>query len=242
MLALSIESAFECASIAIGTEDNVIEQVTISEKRNVGKLLIPSIKNLLDKSNTSFNQIDVIFADFGPGSFTGIRIAGIIVKTIFYTVKKKYFGLCSLEIMTYTFLRNVGRCNDSVLLPVIDAKSNLVFIDTFKVIENNLKEIGIPSLTSIDEFLETIEKHSNYCIICCDETLLNKIKASDRSKKNYYELIEQPTATDLLYLGFKKLISNENFIFEPLYLRRSYAEEKIVRNNLFYNINWNCDE
>ncbi|MFN7182506.1 MAG: tRNA (adenosine(37)-N6)-threonylcarbamoyltransferase complex dimerization subunit type 1 TsaB, partial [Planctomycetota bacterium] len=187
---LGIESAFDSASAAIGTINKILDSVTIADKRNAGKLLIPSIKNLFDKNNISIEQIEGIFVDLGPGSFTGVRIAGIIVKVIFSAVKKKYFGLSSLEIMVYNFLQEFDKWN-GILIPFIEAKSNFIYTSIFSLEGSNVKEIKSPFIISFDKFLKTIKEYSNYHIISCEQRLVDSIKNSAIESLKF---IDQPTA------------------------------------------------
>ncbi len=228
MIILSIESCFESTSVCIGTEEGIIDWMEIKDKNRAGKLLVCKIKELFGRNRLPYNNVDIIFVDLGPGSYTGVRIGGIVAKTMSVTLNKRYYGISSLELIASTFLQSAQMDNveDKTLISVLDAKSDFLYRGIFNVKNEKIIEIKTPDLVSVDEFIKNIENSQNWLIISCNNDIINKLQTLYRIQPEKLYAIHTPTAKELLKLGVKKLRSNNNFIYEPLYLRRSYAEEK----------------
>lgn len=82
-------------SILIDTHDKKVvvvlfkdgKAIDVYEEQSVNKhsvVTLPSIRNILEKNNILINDINEVFVVNGPGSFTGVRIAVTIGKTIAY--------------------------------------------------------------------------------------------------------------------------------------------------------------
>lgn len=227
MLLLAIECCFQSSSVAVGTEEKIIDWIYIKEKNMAGKLLVPSIKQLFLKNTLGFENLDAIIVNFGPGSFTGMRIAGMIAKTMSFTLNKKYYGVSSLELLVYNFLQSCLANNQyNTLIPVIDAKSNLVYTNTFTIQKGRAVEKKVPTLINCDELIEYIKNDENPIVITPDTQLVETLYKVYNIMENRLFLVSEPTAIELLKLGREKMENKEKFIYEPLYLRKSYAEEK----------------
>ena len=61
-----------------------------NSKNNFEKLIV-LINEFLDKNKSSFNKINNIYVNRGPGSFAGIRNSLSIVKGLFLTKKIDYY-------------------------------------------------------------------------------------------------------------------------------------------------------
>lgn len=56
--------------------------INLKENRQHLKNLIPSIKNILEKENVKFEDLDFVAINEGPGSWTGLRIGFSTVKVL----------------------------------------------------------------------------------------------------------------------------------------------------------------
>jgi tRNA threonylcarbamoyladenosine biosynthesis protein TsaB len=226
VLALALETANEKVSVAVGAEQKVLSSVVLEDKRSAGKLLVPTIKDLLEKNNLSISQIDCIFLDLGPGSYTGIRIGGIIAKTIAFFLNKKYYGVSSLEVMAYRYMRSMAVKSTDYIIALSDARASFVCYAIFSPDKTILKEVGEIKVASIDNFIAQSRTYPNSLFITFDETIFNTLRKYTLQIK----LVEFPSAKDVLEIGFYKLKNGYFFLSEPFYPRRSYAEEKFNLN------------
>lgn len=74
MLILAFDTAGSDLSAAILNEEKVLSKNTISESGKQSELLIVEIEKLLREQKIWYQDLDLIVATKGPGSFTGTRI------------------------------------------------------------------------------------------------------------------------------------------------------------------------
>ena len=86
---LVIDAISEKIFLTLISDKNVYTCCHENSKNNFEKLII--LKNkFLDKNKSSFNIIDSIYVNRGPGSFAGIRNSLSIVKGLFWTKEIDY--------------------------------------------------------------------------------------------------------------------------------------------------------
>lgn len=228
MLFLAIESCLRSPSVAIGTEKSIIDWASLKEQNNMSKLFVPTIKELFTKNKLLFTNLNAVVIDCGPGSYTGIRIGGVIAKTISFLLKKESYGISSLELLAFTFLQLNQKINQQsdTLVSILGAKSDFLYMATFNIFNGIVRETKSSFLTPIDRFIDNIKNYQNVKIISCDTNLIEKLQCSYGVPSDKLYQINEPTAREVLKLAVKKIENKSSFIDEPLYLRRSYAEEK----------------
>lgn len=74
-----------------------IEEIIKSDTRNHSEIAIPTLQELLTRTNIELKDIDEIIVVNGPGSFTGVRIGITIAKTIAYSLQIPIKTITSLE-------------------------------------------------------------------------------------------------------------------------------------------------
>ena len=85
-----IDAASEKIFLTLILDKNVYTCSHDNSKSNFEKLTI-LINEFLNKNKSSFNAIDNIYVNRGPGSFAGVRNSLSIVKALFLTKKIDYY-------------------------------------------------------------------------------------------------------------------------------------------------------
>ena len=80
MLVLGIESSSMVASVAIISDEKIICEYTINNKKTHSQTILPMIDEMIKMSEIDKKDIDAIAVSGGPGSFTGLRIGGALAK------------------------------------------------------------------------------------------------------------------------------------------------------------------
>ena len=57
--------------------------------RAASQILLPALDKMLDDAGARLSDMDFFGCVIGPGSFTGIRIGAVTVKTLCYALKKR---------------------------------------------------------------------------------------------------------------------------------------------------------
>ncbi len=85
-----IDAASKKIFLTLILDKNVYTRSHENSKSNFEKLTI-LINEFLNKNKSSFNVIDNIYVNRGPGSFAGVRNSLSIVKALFLTKKIDYY-------------------------------------------------------------------------------------------------------------------------------------------------------
>lgn len=127
-------------------KDNIIEYKLVHYfERDHSSHIIENIKNLLEEKNIKISELEKIIVGRGPGSYTGIRVAATVAKTLAYVNNLKLYSVSSLELLTSS-LSNQDK------LVKLDCRNNNFYIRIYK--DNQLKEDDfILNKDKIEEFV-----------------------------------------------------------------------------------------
>ena len=87
---LIVDAARDKIFLTLIVSENIYTCVHENSKINFEKLII-LINDFLKINSCSLDQIDVIYANRGPGSFAGIRNSLATIKALFLTKKINYY-------------------------------------------------------------------------------------------------------------------------------------------------------
>jgi tRNA threonylcarbamoyladenosine biosynthesis protein TsaB len=87
--------------------------------RDHAKYLVDRIDQVLKRNKVTLDQMDEIIIGYGPGSYTGIRIAVVVGKMLAYTKNIRLKVISSLYFMTSGYEGKIAAC--------IDARRGFVF-------------------------------------------------------------------------------------------------------------------
>ena len=217
VLALTSSSSF--ASIAISDGQNIFER-THSVPRGHTEFMNSALDEILRESNLSLPEIDLIALDKGPGSFTGIRVAVNIARTLCYSLQKPCWTCESVDLL----------CTDQgPLLIAINAFKNLVFCAFFKngVRQTSTQVLSLPALESL-----ALSQAEAQIFVGDAWNAYQPNWSSEFQKKVHRDprLFDFPKASELARRAQLSLpndwMQDWNLI-TPLYLRESAAEENL---------------
>lgn len=108
-------------SVALQVGDNLYEETVSGEMRH-GELLLPITQSLLSRAKISTLQVTHLGVTSGPGSFTGVRTAATIFKTIAWSNQIPLYSYNTLDVLASSALSL-----PFVIVPIIDAKKSSLF-------------------------------------------------------------------------------------------------------------------
>ncbi len=112
---LFIDTHSEMVTIAIAKDDEV-QKIEKKSERSHSEVVVPSLDEILKKSEIELSDLDEIIVVNGPGSFTGVRIGVTIAKTIAYSLSIPIKTITSLE------MYGVSADEDFDLVTIEDSK------------------------------------------------------------------------------------------------------------------------
>ena len=157
MLTLAFDSCMN-KIYAVLVKDNVILSSVREEfNTNGGRSsdIIRIMKKILLENNLSFDDIDLVATNIGPGSFTAIRTSLTVARVIGQELGKKVIGVSTFEILENLHINTDIRKKFIAL----DAHRDSAYVKT----ENN-----DPYIIPLSELEETIKKN-NYFVITDDK-------------------------------------------------------------------------
>lgn len=215
MKTLAIETSGSTFSIALAENGVVVSESFWNAGHKHSDRIIPSIEALLAGNGWAYRDLEKIAVTVGPGSFTGIRVGMTCAKTLSQTLKIPLVGIDVLSVIEAA-LPDTG-------MPVIaamDALRDEVFIRDAKSDEIVIRTVA--------DVLASARKTKKKTLFAGTITLIaaDKIRAALKSTAIIApENFAYPRAGILAVCAHKK--AGERFDrVHPLYIRRSWAEER----------------
>ena len=220
MKILCIDTSSKLCSVAILENTTLINKLELDNGLTHSETLMPLIKDLLEKSNLSLKDINLLVSDIGPGSFTGIRIGVATCKAFSDSINIPCVGISSLEVLAY------NSKNDGIICSTIDCKNDNCYFALYELVDENYTVLEEPCAKTVTEVLDILNtKYSDKQINFVGDGIPSY-------STNCYLNVE-----NLGIAGYKKFISNNNIGEDilPLYLKKPQAqrqfEEKLKNAN-----------
>ncbi|WP_028563142.1 tRNA (adenosine(37)-N6)-threonylcarbamoyltransferase complex dimerization subunit type 1 TsaB [Paenibacillus pinihumi] len=131
VLAIDTSTAVMAASLMEG--ERVLGELNSMSERNHSVYSVASLQQLLKQAGKSHSELDAIIVGCGPGSYTGMRIAVTIGKTLAWVWNKPLVSVSSLEGLAYGALQRAAG-DENVLrwvIPLMDARRGQVYTAAF---------------------------------------------------------------------------------------------------------------
>ena len=218
---LSITTSSPICGVAILKNNKLEKEINLDNGLTHSESLMSTIDTILKETNMTLTDIDVIACDIGPGSFTGIRIGISTIKAFRDCLNIKAIGVNSLEGLCYNVKQN------GVICSIIDAKKDNVYVEIFENIDGNYTVRRNPSFENIDSFLNELKNlNAEYNITFVgDGAITYKDKIISALPNSLFVLENSLFAKSFAYAIYSKLNNLRDENLEPLYLRKSQAEQ-----------------
>lgn len=131
MYSLFLDTHGKDVVVILYKDGKVICNETLESNNKHSVITVPTIKNVFEKNKLDIKNLNEIFVVIGPGSFTGVRIAVTIAKTIAYSL--------NIPIKTIDSLMLMAVCIDNEKCVSISDR-NGAFIGYFDALNKPLKE------------------------------------------------------------------------------------------------------
>ena len=123
MFVILLDSSNTSLTVGLANENGVLDSTSYEAWQSQSEHMIPELDTLLNKHNVSYKDISDVVVSIGPGSYTGVRIAITIAKTISVATGAKLYGISSLRCQK-------DRKNPSICL--INARSGRSYFGVFE--------------------------------------------------------------------------------------------------------------
>ena len=158
MYSVLLDSSNTSLTVGLAKENVLLESVSYEAWQSQSEYMVPELDKLLKKYAVQRNEIDAVAVAIGPGSYTGVRIAITIAKTMAASIGCKIYAISSLKCQKDC--KNPSIC-------VINARSGRSYFGVFE----GEKTIVEDCIMTNDKVIDYIKEHPDF-VVCGNATYL----------------------------------------------------------------------
>ena len=159
MFEILLDSSSTNLSVGLAKDNLLLEYISYEAWQRQSEYMIPELNKLLEKYQVKNDEIDAVIVAKGPGSYTGVRIAITIAKTIATALRTKLYAVSSLR---------AQKNGKSPSICLINARSGRSYIGVYQDQEVLLDD----QIMKNENVISYIANHPEYSI-CGDTKYLN---------------------------------------------------------------------
>lgn len=221
MRILGIETSGPAGQVALADDDCVLEAVTLDAQQRHAQQLIPAIGRLLAQQGWPPGSLELICLSIGPGSYTGLRVGLTAAKTLCYATGAKLIAVGTLDVIAAG-----ARAEATRISVASDAgRSELYTADFRRDAAGSLQPTRPVEITAAAHWAARLQPGT----LVLGPGLRLYLSAVPAHCTVADESLWDPQARLVIALGLRDFRAGrrDDFWFlEPLYLRKSAAEEK----------------
>lgn len=187
MYQLLLDSSNLYLSVGLAKDKKVADKIFYNAWQRQSELMVNEIDNILKRNKLDKKDLDSIVVGIGPGSYTGVRIAVTIAKTIAYALKIKVYAKSSLSLLAI---------NDEPTICLFNARSGRSYFAVYQGLKQLEKDQVIPN----EEVLKYIADHPTYKI-SGDTAQIGKESAEFDIIKNLANYVEDEKVDNIFTLN-----------------------------------------
>lgn len=230
MKILAFDSSNQPLSVALIENETLITEQTINLKRNHSIQLMPAIEEALKQAKWLLDDIDRIAVASGPGSYTGLRIAVTIAKSLSWAREIELVGISSLQVLAANSFQKAG----TKIVPLFDARRQNIYTGLYeRNKKGELTQVTSDTHMPAAQWAEYLAKQEGtFELVGQDANQFKELfeeKLGDRMQiANPTQNVPRASALAFLALTAKPTPVHE---FVPTYLKLAEAEENWLAEN-----------
>jgi tRNA threonylcarbamoyladenosine biosynthesis protein TsaB len=224
MRLLAVDTTTGSGSAALVEDGRIRAEIGIDSFGTHSARLPASIDVLLKSLGWTPAELDGFAVTPGPGSFTGIRIGLSTIQAFAFASGKPIAPVSSLRALAWK-LRNDGV---PLAAPMHDAKKGEIYAALYSFDKNKMKAVVPEGAYAPERFLELLPKGRKILYIGGGFPILSAIMGRGEKNRAIPSLRTPFIAAEVGLLGAAAIAAGKGIApdkLEPLYLRRSQAEE-----------------
>jgi tRNA threonylcarbamoyladenosine biosynthesis protein TsaB len=233
---LAVETSGRVGSVALAQGPNLLDQSSFSGLMMHSSELFPAILNLLARFRKHPSDIHQVYISVGPGSFTGIRIAVALAKTMHLAAAVEIVAVDTLDIIAANikkYVKETGADITGTAAAVLDAKRGQFFAAAYQLDHDHAGGIlctkSMPDcLITAPQLIAKLAAHSQPLWLLGEGLVYHKDAFVAENIHFLPEVYWGPQAAMVHQLGWN-LAQQKSFAdpltLQPFYLRRPEPEE-----------------
>lgn len=151
MISLVMDTSNSYLAVGLFKDNMCLEAFQEKGSRRQSEKAIPTLKEMLDRHHIALKDVNEMIITSGPGSYTGVRVAMTIAKTLAAVSDVKIKSVSSLA--TYAGMNQA--------LSVIDARGHKVFVGVY---ENGLPLIK-EQVVALEDFAQLRAEYGDFELV-----------------------------------------------------------------------------
>jgi tRNA threonylcarbamoyladenosine biosynthesis protein TsaB len=242
-LILAVETSGRMGSVALAQGAKLLGEQHFTGPMRHSAEVFPAILGLLEQFGKKASQIEQVYISVGPGSFTGLRIAVTIAKTIALANRAKIVAVDTLDCIAanvisftteHTERKNELKQNERIAV-ILDAKRGQFFVAVYEKTQDAgrrtqdaiWQKILPDCLMTAEEFLDRFAGCGKPIALIGEGLVYYKDKFSDPAVRFLDEKFWNPTAANVHRLGWQMAQSGR--FTNPLTLTPNYLRQPDVK-------------
>ena len=197
MITVLLDSSNTNLSVGVAKDNLLLECISYEAWQRQSEYMILELDKLFSKYGISKEDISDVIVAKGPGSYTGVRIAITIAKTIATALDAKLYAVSSLRVLK-------DGVRSSICL--INARSGRSYIGVYEGTKTILED----QIMKNEDVLKYIQEHPDYSV--CGETKYLGIEGV--ISNNIQEMLSLKESLDSL----------NPLSLKPVYMKEEYAK------------------
>jgi tRNA threonylcarbamoyladenosine biosynthesis protein TsaB len=225
MLILAIDTTTPSGSVALLRDGDLLGEFDLESASTHSARLLGSIDLLLRANDLDIQSIDAYAVAAGPGSFTGLRIGLSAVKSLAFASGKMIAPVSTLEALASKIAVPPVR----LACPLLDAKKGEIYAALFEIRTSRLIEVIPQGAYGPDAFFARLPAGRVTAFIGNGLHLYRDKLLSYVRDKARFPRRSPFIAAEVGRIGLRMLLEGKGIRareLEPVYFRRSQAEEK----------------
>ncbi|MCH4010263.1 tRNA (adenosine(37)-N6)-threonylcarbamoyltransferase complex dimerization subunit type 1 TsaB [Companilactobacillus sp.] len=225
MKILAFDTSNKPLTVAVVEDGKILARADSTEEKTHSVSLLPDIKDSLQKAGLSIDDIDRIAVAQGPGSYTGVRIAVTVAKTLAFTLDKPLVGISSLRLLA------ANGDDGKLVVPVEDARNDNAFAGAYLKKSGEVVDVIKDQHIKMDDLFKLLANYQADQIqfVNVSEHLADLI--TEKLPKATITLTKDslPDAAKLAALAENEEPVKDINAFVPTYLRLTQAEHDWIK-------------
>ena len=224
MPVLALDTATLVSSVALATKNRLVAELTLQTRKTHSEQLMPHIEQILAMAETPKEAVEAIAVSIGPGSFTGLRIGLATAKAMAYALNIPLVGVPTLDALAFGC-----PLPGAILASTMDAQKGNIYLASYRWRCGDLEQLHPAKVIGHAEAFAELALYGEPVVILGEAVELYRDAIAGTGRLTAAEPhVAMPRAASVAMLGQRLLADGQMhdvMSLEPLYIRRSEAEE-----------------
>jgi tRNA threonylcarbamoyladenosine biosynthesis protein TsaB len=227
MLLLAIETATDHSSVALFEGEVEVASWRERTHQDLLRRLASEVGGVMGRAGRAFSALDLIAVGLGPGSFTSLRVGLATAKGLSLAWDVPLVGVPTLAALTWQARAQFI----DLACPVLDARRGEVYAGLFRVEGEAVTRVGEEFVADAPTLAARL-REAGEPVTLLGETDLPPVQEAVAVPDPRFPILDSWASPDaaaiahLAALHFAQSGPDDPDALKPIYVRKSYAEEK----------------